>query len=164
MKAIIIAALLLLTAPRAEATLMTIVFDDNSTPFQHADWIGTYDLSIPAYSFPIGVCQNPLDCLYNIALFPGSNPGGPMPISIEFVTTGPSGGFGLGELGLLPGGPTGPRSWGTQNGLDTQFQRGGSYCIRGVDQGCQVPEPSALLLLLAGLAAIVLVRQMSHQI
>jgi hypothetical protein len=58
LRIVIIAAVLLLASVSAEATSLTILFNQG-------EWIGTYDKATISYSALIGVCQNSKDCLYN---------------------------------------------------------------------------------------------------
>ena len=131
MKAIILAALLLL-ATKAQAT-PNILFQESpvGVPFTHTDWVGS---TFP-FSILIGNCRLPIQGTYDEpeslnSLFSNSN--------LDFFIDS-SGKFG--ELRYIPL----FREWTTDNPRDSQEFRHGIYCGMGPDPGCvfrDVPELS----------------------
>ena len=120
---------------------MTIIFNGGGGP-----WIGHYDPSI-AFDFSalIGNCKDPAFCTYDDIV--EGNGAILLNSTIGWEAIDP---VGLGEMHAIA---DGLRSWTVTGNLEDPTERGGTYCVVGVDAGCVAavaPEPSALWLLLTG--------------
>ena len=137
----------------AVPTNFNIFFDEGNNG--SIDWTGTYTIDggvLTALSADIGICSNPVNCLYSRLepLPPDFDPAN-INSACANVDTQPGNGF----LDLCPAPPTQffpPFSWHARvgfTGVDDQ-EHSGTYTV----QRAPVPEPTSAAMLLVGLGVI----------